>query len=475
MRMSLGHIAGVLGLTELIGADGLSVTGVGIDSRDIRPGDLFFCLPGERSDGHHHAAQAVDNGAVAVVTTRAMPELAGRAPVLVLRDGVTAQAALGEVASAWREEFAGRVVGVTGSAGKTTVKEMVAQVCSRAGTTCRNRLNLNNQIGLPVSLLACSGEEDFWVMEAGISRPGDMDELGAILRPDLAILLNAGPAHLAELSGVSGVAAEKSRLAAYLSPEGKALVNRDCPELWRESLASTDRIHGFSTLASDAEFWCGKPFRIGPDRMGMELRLQGRNLALSWPTERTPVAQNVLATAAAATLLGIDLNTIQEGLSVDLALPGRFNVERHGTWILVDDTYNANPLSMRLALSRAHALAEGRRLVCVLGDMLELGASAGAEHYELGRALGGVCSEVFYHGGHGADVRNGLAAVKSMAGFTVCATPEHFLEAWRKSVVTRGTVRGAGQDESGGVILFKGSRAGKMETYLEALRTEPNA
>jgi UDP-N-acetylmuramoyl-tripeptide--D-alanyl-D-alanine ligase len=475
MRMRLCHIAEILGLEEPTGSGGLLITGVGIDSRDIRPGDLFFCLPGERSDGHHHAAQAVDNGAVAVVATRAVPELAGRAPVLVLRDGITTQAALGEVASVWRERFGGRVVGVTGSAGKTTVKEMLAQVCSGAGTTCRNRLNWNNQIGLPLSLMSCSGAENFWVMEAGISRPGDMDELGVILRPDLAVLLNAGSAHLAELGGIAGVAAAKARLVAYLRPEGRALVNRDCPELWRESQVLTDRIHGFSTQDPDAEFWCGALFGIGSDRMGLEMRLQGRSLTLSWPTERTPVAQNVLATAAAATLLGIDLKAIQEGLIADLPLPGRFNVERHGAWVLVDDTYNANPLSMRLALNRARALAEGRRLICVLGDMLELGASAKAEHRELGRVLGGVCPEVYYHGGHGADVRDGLVAEEAATRFIECETPEHFLEVWRRSAMTGETVGGADQDESGGVILFKGSRAGKMETYLEALRREPSA
>ncbi|WP_028573145.1 UDP-N-acetylmuramoyl-tripeptide--D-alanyl-D-alanine ligase [Desulfonatronum lacustre] len=475
MRMSLSRIARVLGLEAPVGDADVLVAGACIDSRDIRPGDLFFCLPGERSDGHHHAAQAVERGAVAVVATRAVPELDGRAPMLVLRDGMTAQAALGEVASLWREGFAGQVIGVTGSAGKTTVKEMVAQVCSQAGATCRNRLNWNNQIGMPLSLLSCSGEEAFWVMEAGISRPGDMDELGAVLRPDLAILLNAGAAHVAELGGVSGVAAAKARLVRYLNPEGRALVNQDCPELWRESLAFTDRIHGFSTKDPDAEFWSGEPFQVDSDRMGLALRLRGRSLTLSWPVERAPVAQNVLATAAAAALLGIDTDAIQKGLSVDLALPGRFNVERRGAWVLVDDTYNANPLSMRLALNRAHALAEGRRLVCVLGDMLELGASAGAEHYELGRVLSGVCSEVYYHGGHGADVRDGLAAEKAPARFTACETPEHFLKTWRKSVVAGTAVDGADQDESGGVILFKGSRAGKMELYLEALRTEPSA
>lgn len=473
--MSLSHIAGVLGLAEPTGAESLSITGVGIDSRNIRSGDLFFCLPGERSDGHDHAAQAVENGAVAVVATRDVPELTGRIPVLVLRDGVTAQAALGEVASVWREAFVGRVVGVTGSAGKTTVKEMIAQVCSRAGATCRNRLNWNNQIGLPMSLLSCSGEEAYWVMEAGISRPGDMDELGAVLRPDLAVLLNAGPAHLAELGGVAGVAAAKARLVKYLRPAGMVLVNQDCPELWRESKAFSNRVHGFSTRNPDAEFWCGNPYRADSDRMGLELRLQGRSLALSWSVGRVPVAQNVLAAAAAATLLGIAPEAIEEGLNVDLALPGRFNVERRGAWLLVDDTYNANPLSMRLALNRARVLAEGRRLVCVLGDMLELGASAEVEHYKLGRFLSEVCSEVYYHGRHGADVRNGLAAEKATTRFTECETPKCFLEAWRKSVVIEATLDGADQDESGGVILFKGSRAGKMETYLEALRTEPSA
>lgn len=471
MRMTLTHVAAILGLGQPMQATWKAVerfsAGAAIDSREVNLGDLFFCLPGERTDGHDHARQAVDNGAAAVVATRFLPELAERVPVLVVRDAVVA---LGALASVWRRQFAGRVVGVTGSAGKTTVKEMLAQVCSQAGTTCWNRLNLNNQIGLPLSLLSCSGQEDFWVMEAGISRPSDMDELGVILRPDLAVLLNAGPAHLVELGCVARVAAAKARLVAHLRPDGLALVNQDCPDLWRESSGYTHRVHGFSLLDPAAEFYSSgqSPADQGNEQeqghVRMELVLHGRSMELTWPAEKAPLAQNVLAVAGAATLLGIDHDALRNGLTTEISLPGRFAVEKHGPWVLVDDTYNANPLSMHQALRRAVDLAGKRKLSCVLGDMLELGAAAAVEHEKLGQALARLgCSRVYYHGHHAADVRLGWKASGERGRFMECETPDDFVSGWRKGA------------KDGGVVLFKGSRAGKMETYLEALRTELSA
>ena len=195
MRMMLEDVARAAGASLLHPAGQAPVvTGVASDSRAVKPGDLFVCVPGERTDGHDHAAEAVRAGAVAVLAERDPFEGEVNArvlltPVLLADNSV---AALGRLGHAWRAAFRGKVVGVTGTAGKTTLKELLAHILAGRGATARNPLNLNTQIGLPVSMLGADGDEAFWVMEAGISHAGDMDELGPVLEPDLAVILNVG-------------------------------------------------------------------------------------------------------------------------------------------------------------------------------------------------------------------------------------------------------------------------------------------
>jgi UDP-N-acetylmuramoyl-tripeptide--D-alanyl-D-alanine ligase len=459
MRMKLGEAAVVMHATGLPqNAAEMVLTGVSIDSRSVRPGDLFFCLPGQRTDGHDHALHALERGAAAIAATRPLPDMARKVPMLLVHDGVVA---LGQLAAMWRSTTTARVVGVTGSAGKTTVKEMLAQVCSLSGETCKNYLNWNNQIGLPVSILSCSGREDFWILEVGISRPGDMEELGRILAPDLAVLLNAGAAHLAELGSVARVAAAKATLLRFLRPGGVALVNRDFPALWSESMMIIPKVNGFSMQEPDAEFYSKGQVRIGQDMVLMELLLQGRRLKLTWSINQAPLPENVLAVAAAATLLGIDPEIIHRGLTMPMAVQGRFQVHSHGRWVIVDDTYNANPLSVRTALTKARELAGNKSLVCVLGDMLELGSEASAAHRELGALLANYCcSAVFYHGSHSRDLQAGLNSSAWTGRFAEFESSSEFLTQWKRV------------SEGNGVVLFKGSRAGNMEIHLEALRAE---
>ncbi|GAB6060595.1 UDP-N-acetylmuramoyl-tripeptide--D-alanyl-D-alanine ligase [Desulfonatronum parangueonense] len=463
MRLTLTWMADVLRVPLPGEAQKTEIAGICIDSRRVGPGDLFVCLPGTRTDGHDHAPLAVEGGAAAVLATRELSELAKRVPVLVVSDAV---AALGELATAWRRMFPGKVIGVTGTAGKTTVKEMLFQVCSLAGATCKNQMNLNNQIGLPMSMLSCSGQAAYWVLEAGISRPGDMDDLGRILQPDMALLINAGAAHLAELGCVEQVAKDKARLTNYLRPGGIALVNRDCPELLRESLRYGRQIHVFSLQDSDTEFYSNGQTLTPSGNVRMELRLQDQTMELSWAADQAPVAANVLAVAAAASLLGIDPESVGQGLSAPMKLQGRFTVQRHGSWTIIDDTYNANPLSMALALGRARKLAGNGRLVCAMGDMLELGAVATDEHRKLGRLLSEMgCSTIFYHGRHFDDVRGGLEECSWQGRLVPAESPAEFLDQWRRWEAPGGA----------GVVLFKGSRASGMETYYDVLRTELDA
>ena len=240
MRLSLDCAARAANAALAEGFRNIPVTAVATDSRAAVPGSLFVCIPGERVDGHDFAESAADRGACAVLAQHPLPAFAEKrpgVPVLLVEDSVKA---LGQVAHAWRRTFAGKVVGLTGTAGKTTVKEVLASVLSLAGKTAKTEMNHNNQIGMPMAMLAADGGERFWVMEAGISHAGDMDELGAVMEPDLAIVLNAGTGHTEGL-GREGVAWHKTRLFTHLSPAGKAMASADYPELARCALEPVPR------------------------------------------------------------------------------------------------------------------------------------------------------------------------------------------------------------------------------------------
>jgi len=232
MRLSFEEIVRAVDGSAVAGAAPCGIVeGVGTDSRAVKPGSLFVCIPGETFDGHDFAVKAIEAGAAALLVSRNPFDAVPPVPLILVEDTVKA---LGKLAHCWRERLGEtRVIGLTGTAGKTTVKELLAQVLSRCGLTAKTHMNLNNQIGLPLSMLAATGEEAFWVMEAGISHPNDMDELGAILEPDLALILNVGPGHAAGL-GDRGTAHYKSKLLAHLAPGGTAIISADYPDLARD-------------------------------------------------------------------------------------------------------------------------------------------------------------------------------------------------------------------------------------------------
>ena len=210
--------------------DKVVLCGAASDNRKVQPGQLFAAIPGEKADGHDFAASAVQSGAAAVLAQRDPFGGQPLAPVLLVEDSVKA---LGLIGNAWRRAFAGRVAGITGTAGKTTTKELLAHILSQKGKTARNLMNLNTQVGMPVSMMAADGDEAFWVMEAGISNPDDMDELGPVMEPDLAIVLNVGAGHTQGL-GQKGTAHYKARLLRYVKKGGIALVSADYDDLVRE-------------------------------------------------------------------------------------------------------------------------------------------------------------------------------------------------------------------------------------------------
>lgn len=460
MRLKLSELAAAAGCT-LAPEDDRDVTSVVTDSRAVRPGTLFVCLAGEHADGHDYALKAQDAGAVALLGTRpsqAMP--AGlHVPYLRAEDAVKA---LGHMAALWRDRCAGvRVVAVTGTAGKTTVKELLAQTLALAGKTARNAANLNNQIGLPLSMLATDGDEAFWVMEVGISHEGDMDELGAIVRPDMALILNAGAGHTEGL-GARGVAWHKARLLRYVPRGGTCLISADYPDLVREARAVRGDLLYFTAEGRPLQFRGATAGNEG-ERGRYRLNLDGRACDVLAPFRGGYGAENCIAVAAAASLLGLTPETIARGLA-EAELPAqRFVRKQAGPWRVIDDTYNANPLSMTRMLDAAAELAhgEGGSFIVVLGEMRELGELSVREHERLGRHLADMRpGAVFWKGGQAEAVRAGL----EQGGY---AGPFHTPADAGEFCARLGELeKHAGQ---GGLVFFKGSRGNALEEWLSAL------
>ena len=471
MRLSFEEIVRAVDGSAVAGAAPCGIVeGVGTDSRAVKPGSLFVCIPGETFDGHDFAVKAIEAGAAALLVSRNPFDAVPPVPLILVEDTVKA---LGKLAHCWRERLGEtRVIGLTGTAGKTTVKELLAQVLSRRGLTAKTHMNLNNQIGLPLSMLAATGEEAFWVMEAGISHPNDMDELGAILEPDLALILNVGPGHAAGL-GDRGTAHYKSKLLAHLAPGGTAIISADYPDLAREARAVRQELVFFSTSGRQVDYRAAYVVPAGEDKGLFRLWLDGVSIDVEAPFRGAFGAENVIAVAAVAHRLGLGAEEIAAGFA-GAALPKqRFACSRAGDWLVIDDSYNANPLSFSRMLEAAAEMAgdhADRPLVCVLGEMGELGSLSEDEHRNLGRLVADIKPRlVCWEGGHLEEFEDGLHAGRYGGAFCPVTSAEDMFKGLAACDLGSG----------GGVILFKGSRSNKLETlvsaFTEAQAGEPHA
>ena len=442
IRCMLTTAAGWLN-AKLQGAD-VEFFGVSTDSRSIEPGMLFVALHGPNHDGHDHLEQAHAAGAVAALVER---PLAIDMPQLVVAD---TRLALGQLAAAWRRQLQTPLVAVTGSNGKTTVKEMCAAILSRAGSTLATRGNLNNDIGVPLTLLRLSQEHRFGVIEMGANHAGEIAYLTQLAAPQVAIITNAAPAHLEGFGSVEGVARAKGEIFSGLSDNGVAVINADddYAGLWRE-LSSGSR-----TLC----FGLAKPADVGARGLGdvhgseLEVLTPLGSFHLNLPLAGRHNIMNALAAITAALALNIDFSDIAAGLESLSVVKGRLTMRAglNGATIL-DDSYNANPASLHAGLE-VLASCRGVRLLA-LGDMGELGDNAEALHRQAGndaRAMGidGLyatgrlsrrASEAFGENGHFYEQQQQLV--------------EALLPQLNKEVT----------------VLVKGSRSSRMERVVEAL------
>lgn len=386
ISLELGLLARAAGARSIAGVGPAAVTGVATDSRTLAPGSLFVALRGERYDGHDFLVAARERGAVAAVVDAKgeAKALAAGLPLLVVPDTLRA---LGDMANAVRLTRSEPVVAVGGSNGKTTTKELIAAALGVRGAVHRTRGNLNNLIGLPLTLLEWPASTWAAVIEAGMNMPGELARLTDIAAPTLGILTVIGPEHLEGLGTVENVARAEGELFLHLPEHATCVVNAD-DELIESicvPLAGKRRQVSFGHDAlADVQVLSQRSEGVG---QVVELRIERRKVEISLPLAGAHNATNAAGAAAVAWALGLTDGEIARGLAA-VTVPGsRMRIVRdtpRGVSVL-DDTYNANPQSMKAAFAALSSLASGRKLA-VLGDMFELGAGAPGLHREVGEA-----------------------------------------------------------------------------------------
>ena len=446
--MSLAQASELLNGT-LHGKDG-SFTSVSTDTRNLTSGALYFALSGDNFDGHDFILQAQQAGAVAAVVDRL--DAANSADFKLPRIQVDdTRKALGRLAAAWRQKFRGTVIGITGSNGKTTVKEMVASILAKQGEVLATQGNFNNDIGLPLTLLSMELTEKFAVIEMGANHHGEIAQLSHITRPDIALVNNAGPAHLEGFGSIRGVAEAKGEIYSGLSDTGTAVINADdeYADYWA-SVCKNKKLIRFSMVNKQADInaeWqsteTGGVLKItaADQQCDITLLLAGRHNAM-----------NALAATAVTLAAGASLDDVNNALSVFRSVKGRLNIYKTDAGVcLIDDTYNANPASLAAGLSVLNDLPGEHWLV--LGDMGELGDDSKRLHFDAGsKANESGVHRLFAIG------KNSVSAVQAFGEHALHFETHDELIDYLKS------------NMCGGVnILIKGSRYMKMEQVVEAL------
>ena len=432
---------------QLIGAD-VEFCCVGTDSRAIKKGQLFVALKGENFDGHEYAAQSLEQGASAVLVSKA----SNVSPAVVVED---TRLALGDLASHWRAKFDMPVVAITGSNGKTTVKEMLAAILKVAtaddASVLATQGNLNNDIGLPMTMLNLGKQHRYAVLEMGMNHTGELSYLSNLAKPNVALVNNAGTAHIGELGSLEAIANAKGEIFEGLADGGTAIINADdvFANLWK-NLASK---HQQVTFGLKAKADVTAKYELHAASSDLELIAPNGTVKFTLPAPGLHNVSNALAAASAALALNVLLENIATGLSNFAGVKGRLQTKQGFAGAkVIDDTYNANPMSMKAAIDVLKASA-GQRIF-VMGDMAELGADAASMHAEIGAYAKTAGIEKFY--ALGELTKNAVTAFGANA--------MHFktLEALAESLKSMMNAETT--------VLVKGSRSMRMERVVDAIQ-----
>ena len=441
------------------GSEQTVFNGVSIDTRTVRSGELFIAVRGENHDAHSFLGQAVASGASGLMVERGAvntAELPIGLPVLSVENTTTG---LGDLARGHRNSFTGTVIAITGSNGKTTTKEMCHAIMAVKAPCLKTMGNLNNEFGLPLTLLSRKTEEAAAVVELGMNHRGEISYLTEIARPDIGMVTNVGTAHIGFLGSQENIALEKTDLIAGLESSGIAVLNADDPLIENHASRAPGRIIRFG-LSKNADVRADHLRFDGAGRFHFDLLTPSgdRSVQITGLADTTVI--NALAASAAALAAGSDLDQIEEGLSRFQPVPGRMvPLNLVSGACVIDDTYNANPQSIHAALENLVRLKGDGRAFAILGDMGELGEEADRAHESIGR----VAAEL------GVDrlITLGSNAARVNAAAQEAGLPtEHCWVGLDPEQIAESVGRNL---QSQDWILVKGSRAMRMERVVEAL------
>ncbi|MBV6819132.1 UDP-N-acetylmuramoyl-tripeptide--D-alanyl-D-alanine ligase [Rahnella sp. PD12R] len=447
IRVSLQTLADALN-AELVGAD-TQIDSVTTDTRQITSGCLFVALKGEKFDAHDFAADAFKAGAGALLVSKRLPV---EVPQLVVAD---TRIALGQLGGWVRQQVPARVVGLTGSSGKTSVKEMTAAILRECGNVLYTAGNFNNDIGVPLTLLRLSAEHDFAVIEMGANHPGEIGYTTALARPETALINNLSAAHLEGFGSLAGVARAKGEIFEGLPENGIAVINaesNDWPN-WQHKLTGKT-VWQFSSAQNEGIDFNATDVRLSPLNTAFTLHSPKGSIDVSLPVPGRHNIANALAAAALALSVGASLENVRAGLKTLQSVKGRlFPIVLSEGKTLLDDSYNANVGSMTAA---AQVLSEmpGYRVMAV-GDMAELGAESESCHRQVGEAIRAAGIDKVFSIGHDSRI------ISDASGCGEHLEDKAALTARLTSLLSEHAVI---------TVLIKGSRSAAMEQVVRALQ-----
>lgn len=461
MQLTAADILKAVQGNLIAGAPEFLIRSVIIDSRNAREGALFVPLQGTRSDGHLFIGAALEAGAGGALVRKnhsLLPELRSRCAGKLLIEVADPLTALGDIAGCWRERCPARIVAITGSNGKTSSKEMAWTIVASQQSCMRNPGNFNNLIGLPLSLLDLEPDHASAILEMGMSEPGEIRRLCQISRPQIGLITNIGPSHLEQLKTLEAVAAAKAELFESLAPGATAIINADDERV--AGLARCTRAHPLTYGITSGDITAARIHNSNCYGTGFDLVIRTVSAPVTLQVPGRHFVSNALAAAAIADTLGIGIEQIRQGLAAFKGVPGRMETVSVRGVRIINDAYNANPVSMQGALQVLAALPGARRRIAVLGDMLELGSRSAQFHRELGRTVAGLPIDYLYVTGEfSSETRDGACAAGMPAERIIACPDVESLAAGLQAAL-----------HEGDAVLVKGSRRVRMERVIELLQ-----
>ena len=460
-EITVKEIVSAINGSQISGSTDEFVTGLSTDSRKMTPGNIFLALKGDIYDGHNFLTNAINAGAVSIIVesdTYIAKKLFDNN--LVVIKVLSTLKALGDLASWWRKQWGGKVIAITGSNGKSTTKEMAASILSLKGKTMKSPGNFNNLIGLPLTILMLQEHHTLAVLEMGMNRAGEIARLTQIADPDIGLITNVARAHLEGLGNLNGVMRAKGELLRVMSQESTAILNGD-DEVY-EQLSSTfqGQILTFG-LGKTNKVRAEKITAIGDRAQAFTISINGKRIPVRINYPGLHNVLNALSGAAIAFCLSISNELIAQGLESFRSLKGRFHfIDLNGGIRMIDDTYNSNPLSLRVALQTIKGLVgKNQGLVIGLGEMMELGKESSKYHFEAGQLVADTGAKyLVVMGEHGRNVIEGAYKRGMDRNQTHIATTHAEMSDSIKAHIRKGDI-----------LFMKGSRKVALDRVVEAV------